>query len=174
MRKLVKSAQPLSMARVRELLDYNAETGAFVWRVARGYNRPGDPAGTINDAGYLTIEIDGKRHRAHRLAWLYVHGSLPPDKIDHQNHARADNRMTNLRLATHLQNCTNLSLRSDNSSGAHGVTWHKPTGKWMAKIRVNKRQIYIGLYADKASAVAARAAAELEHGFHPNHGREVV
>jgi hypothetical protein len=58
-----------------------------------------------------------------------------------------------------------------NSSGYIGVNWHKSAKKWMAQIKVNRKNIYLGLFTNKEDAVEARKEAEVEHGFHKNHGR---
>jgi hypothetical protein len=52
-----------------------------------------------------------------------------------------------------------------------GVSWHKKSEKWRADIKVNGRNIHLGTFEDKQSALDARAAAEAKHGFHKNHVR---
>lgn len=70
----------LTAARLREVLNYEPETGAFTRLVPalmpNGSVRipVGAVAGGINGDGYVVIKVCGKEHRAHRLAWLYVHG----------------------------------------------------------------------------------------------------
>ena len=77
-------------------LDYNPETGEFVWMKGRQGVKIGDKAGTVVTGGYIAITIDGKRFMAHRLAWLYCVRRWPLYGIDHLNGNRADNRIVNL------------------------------------------------------------------------------
>jgi hypothetical protein len=65
------------------------------------------------DAGYwvghLTINNRKRILRAHRVAWALSTGRWPPDLIDHINRVKRDNRLANLREATHAQNLQNKS-----------------------------------------------------------------
>lgn len=87
----------LSADRLRELLDYNPETGVFTWRVTRSNARAGKAAGNVCKKGLLHIGVDGSMYSAHMLAWLYVHGVMPRQKeIVWLNGATTDNRIANL------------------------------------------------------------------------------
>lgn len=111
-----------------------------------------------------------KRYKAHRLIYLLQTSAWPPDEIDHLNGDGTDNRWENLRAATPEENRQNLRKYSSNRSGHTGVCWHKHCGKWAARIMVHRRNIHLGYFTSKEDAVAARKKAEVEHGFHPNHG----
>lgn len=53
-----------------------------------------------------------------------------------------------------------------NSSGRTGVNFHPKTGKWQARIAVEGKRVYLGLYEDFEDAVKAREEAELKYfGF---------
>ena len=84
---------------LRQLLNYDPDMGAFTWRQGRGPVRAGGVAGCLTRKGYRRIQIDGQNYMAHRLAWLYMYGSWPPEQIDHINEIKSDNRLDNLRLA---------------------------------------------------------------------------
>jgi hypothetical protein len=153
----------ISAEELREMLVYDPETGVFTWRVMRGKARVGAKAGNKNGFGYIVIMVRHRNYRAHRLAWLYVHGEWPAEEIDHRNGDPSDNRLTNLRLATRSQNIANTRLRIDTTSGVKGVTWNKRDGNWMAQIRVNGKQIFLGYFDAIEDAAEAYRIASKEH-----------
>lgn len=159
----------LSQEKLKEILDYDPETGEFRWKVTKSpAAMAGAPAGHIHYAGYRRIMIDGVIFAAHRLAWLYSHGSWPVDQIDHINGVRDDNRISNLREASDDENKQNKGLYRNNVSGHQGVGWHSPSGKWRARIRVGGKLRCVGLFDDIADAIEARAKAKKElHEFQP-------
>jgi hypothetical protein len=115
----------LTQARLKELLDYNPDTGIFTRKVSRPGFRVGDVAGSLTERGYIKIGIDGKNYSAHRLAWLYVHGKSPDNCIDHINGVRDDNRISNLRDVTSQENSSTVLARKNQadaiSAGKTGV-----------------------------------------------------
>lgn len=92
-----------------------------------------------------------------------------PNYIDHINGNRVDNRFLNLRSCDHETNMRNAPKRKDCASGYPGVSLYKPTGKWQARIGVNRTnsdgRISLGHFATFEEAVAARQAAETEYGY---------
>jgi hypothetical protein len=156
----------LTAERLRELLDYNPATGHFTWRAPpRNGTLVGDLAGS-SQRGYIQINVDNSGYLAHRLVWLYVHGRWPISQIDHINLIQSDNRLANLREATHAENARNCEpLSIANKSGYRGVYWNTQKKKWEARIRVGGPSIYLGRYNTKEEAAAAyRAAAIQYHG----------
>jgi hypothetical protein len=146
----------LTAERLRELLDYSAETGEFRWKKnLKGGVRAGAAAGCVDrrsgGVAYIRIRVDGKIYHAHRLAWLYVHGEWPAAKIDHKD--GWSNAIANLRPATQGENVRNATLRVDNSSGFKGVVARGR--KWAAQIQHGGRNHYLGVYADPREAAAA-------------------
>ena len=167
--------QELTQARLKELLDYNQDTGVFTWKVNRGPMKDGDIAGSVSKfTGYIKIMISGTNYFAHRMAILYVSGFWPKDESDHINGNRADNRINNLRLVSRSVNSRNLAKRIDNTSGCTGVHLDSISSKWRAEIVFNHKRIYLGLFTDKNDAIKARKDANIKYGFHPNHGREKI
>jgi hypothetical protein len=172
---------------VLECLAYDAETGALSWlarplhhfkseRDMKAWNTryAGKKAGALQGQGYLEIRLGNKaqlKYKAHRIAWELYYGEPPGQQIDHINGDRTDNRICNLRCVTNQENAKNQKMFSNNTSGRTGVTWHKATQKWAARVRADGRHHHLGLFASFDDAVAAREAAELRYGFHSNHGR---
>lgn len=152
----------LSQEDIQSILDYDADTGQFHWKVKFGRYPPGERAGSKDLYGYRHIMLKGKMHKEHRLAWLYVYGKFPDSFIDHINRVRDDNRICNLREATYTQNLLNTSLRLDNKSGYKGVSWHKGAKKWRATAKENNKQIHLGFFHDPYEAHIAVVAKNKE------------
>lgn len=151
---------------VQRLLDYDPATGEFRWKLKRRGISTGKVLGTDNGFGYLRITVCGRSYYAHRLAWLYVHGYMPKQEIDHINGNKGDNRISNLREASPLQNAQNKRKAMSNSKSGHlGISWHERAGKWQVHICTCKKRKYLGIYDDIEEAKAAYAAAKKEQ--HP-------
>ena len=147
----------ITQQRLKELINYDTDTGIFIWK------KSGSVAGCLDAEGYKIIGIDGKHCKAHRLAWLYVQGSLPKDQIDHKNGIVGDNRLSNLREATPSQNMHNRKIQSNNSTGHPGVVKRK--NKYGAHIKKNGKRIWLGTYDTIFAASAAySAASKFLHG----------
>ena len=155
----------LTQQELKALLEYSPETGVFTWK-KRGIHwsnkekkwsarirvdqsgvaetvRDGDVAGYILPRGYRSIKIKGKNMLAHRLAFLYMDGSLP-EGTDHINQQRDDNRWSNLRRVS--QPVFGQPLNQINS----------PVPK--------NRVISLGSYEDIGDAIKARKDAEKKFG----------
>jgi hypothetical protein len=158
----------LTAERLRELLDYNPETGVFRWKKdGRGRTmRVGAVAGTMHSAGYSQINFGGSLWLSHRLAWLYVFSEWPREQIDHINGDRSDNRISNLREATLSQNASNRKRRADNACGFKGV-YRSARGRFEARMRVNGQLKYLGHFntAEEAHAAYCAAAYKLHGEF---------
>lgn len=152
----------LTQERLKELLNYNPDTGLFTYAKRRPKVQVGAIAGHKHKGHlYIQLKVDAKLYLAHRLAWLYVHGVFPDNQIDHINQVRHDNRLINLRQATNAENHQNRTVQKNSTSGHAGVTWSKIWRKWHARISLNGNRIHLGWFVDKDDAIAARNAAKL-------------
>lgn len=160
------AASDLTAQRLRELLDYNAETGAFTNRVRRGGRAmPGPVIGTPKKSGHLRICIDRRYYLLHRLAWIYVHGDWPKQDIDHINGDPSDNRIANLRDVTPQVNAQNQ--RKANPTSTTGIMGAGVSrGRFRARIRVGGQRLSLGFFgtADEAAAAYLDAKRELHPG----------
>lgn len=163
---------------VRRLLDYNPETGKFVWRrrllrdglerIDKGWNSRFagvQVADRRHRHGHLQIGLHCKNYMAHRLAWAHYYDEWPETDIDHIDGNPGNNRINNLRMASDSQNLCNSKVRADNTSGTKGVSWSRKHKKWYAYINKDQKMINLGLYSDLGDAIAARLAGEvMYHG----------
>lgn len=145
-----------------------------MWKENRGSRaKEGAIAGSLNlSHGYVDIVFNKKRYSAHRLAFFYMTGEFPQHHTDHINGKRSDNRWSNLRAVTAMENHHNQKMKKNNKSGVNGVCWLRKIDKWQAQIRVNYKTIHLGTFENKEDAVTARKEAEKNYGFHSNHGRK--
>lgn len=138
----------LTAARLRELLHYDPTTGVFTWKVHRSGMAPkGSVAGSVYNTGYWMIGVDRRYYSAHRLAWMYMHGSIPEGLvIDHINGEKLDNRIVNLRVVSPgVNNQNRRRVHIDKTSSAPlGVCWDKTLKTWKASLRHNGRTVNIG------------------------------
>lgn len=162
----------LTLAQAKEFFLYDEETGKLLWRASKGKTRSGEEVGAWHHSGYRRILIKGKTYWTHRVIWLMAFGVWPSDQIDHIDGNRGNNLLSNLRDVVSRENSKNQKLRKTNSSGVPGVSWNSRDHRWQAHISGNGKRIHLGYFTDLDSAVAARKAAELTHGYHQNHGRQ--
>lgn len=161
----------ITQKELKKLLTYDPDTGIFINNTNRSPNAlKGTIAGSV-DSGYIRIYVKGKSYKAHRLAWLYMYGSMPIGHIDHINHNGLDNRIENLRDVDEQDNYKNQTLRATNKSGVIGVSWYKLTNRWVAHISVDGNKIHLGYFVNFHEAVNARKNAEVLYNYHENHGK---
>jgi len=149
----------ITQERLKEVLSYDPETGVFTW-IARAARCVviGTTAGCLDPRGYTVFQIDGKQVMAHRMAWLYVHGWLPP-MIDHSNGERSDNRISNLRPATPTQNTANSrKFVKPTTSKWKGVSRSSDDLAWVVSVG----REYLGRFQDERDAAEAYMFRALE------------
>lgn len=112
----------------------------------------------VDSYGYIVSDTKG-RIKLHRL----VMNALNEDcDIDHKNgrNSRNDNRKGNLRKCSRAENARNKTYMSNNTSNCIGVCWNSSAKKWQARITVDKKDIYLGIFDNKDEAIQARLEAE--------------
>jgi len=155
--------------RIRELMDYDKETGIATWRVKPHPNSsrvPGEQIGSLNGGGYLICRIDRKWYRVHRLVWFYVFEEWP-DVIDHINGDRTDNRLSNLRNTSVAGNNLNISKHREGSPPF--LRYRAKEGKWEAyltkRVSPTGKKLHLGTFNSKEEA-EKKVAEQLK--FHVN------
>lgn len=165
-------------------MTYNSETGELFWEkrdrdffpndnlfLSWNTRYGGKRAFTAKlQNRYFHGNVMGRGFRAHRVCWALHYGEWPENEIDHEDHDGFNNRITNLYEKTHAENMQNISMQKHNTSGMCGVHWATRDKRWIAKLNINGQVINLGSFKNKDDAIAARAAANVKYGFHPNHG----
>ena len=159
----------LTQEGLKSLLSYNEETGLFTNLITRGSRAiKGSIAGSVHSGGYIRIWLFGKAYFAHRLAWLYTYGFIPDSDIDHKDRDPANNKISNLRLATSVQNASNR-IQKD-TSFYRGVSQNGNNFK--SKIFIAGKTKELGTYAtpEEASIVYEQEAKKLQGEFYVDPG----
>lgn len=165
----------IDIAELRQQLDYNPETGEITRKIRTTKTEVGDVAGYLNKStGYLMLKVKGQTFKAHRVCWAIYYGYWSTMEIGHINHNKIDNRISNLREATHLENHRNKSLFKNSTSGIPGVVWNKINRKWDVCIYIKRIKVHLGSYKDFEEAKEVRLAAEVRYGYHKNHGKVIA
>lgn len=124
-------------------------------------------AGKVGKRGYMVVRINGQQFYEHRLIYAMVSGYKPFQSIDHIDGNKLNNNPSNLRDVNHSVNCQNtIAPRKHCISGVRGASLHKRTGKYVARITVNKVKYYIGIFDTPEAANAAYMKAREELHSH--------
>ena len=163
--------QDISPEKLRKLVVYNPDTGHFTWKHREGsHGFNGKFAGksafsVMRPCGVISGCVLGKHYLAHRVAWAIYYGEWPDRDIDHINHDRSDNRITNLRLATRSQNQCNRRPQLGFTSRYKGVSRSQESRPWRAQIKVKRRAQFLGRFnTEIEAAMAYDDAAIIMHG----------
>lgn len=160
-------SKSLTQARLLEILRPDFTAGRFTWVSAPRFH----PEVLGRDAGaecphhsgksYVVIKIDGKAYRRGRLMFLAAYGRWPAPCLDHINGDSLDDRLTNLREATVMQNSWNHKRRAKTTALPMGVRQLK-SGRFQARIARGHQTIYLGSFATPDAAAATYAAKRKE------------
>jgi hypothetical protein len=180
---LRRTTPKLTAKVVRELLDYNPDTGVLTWRERDrrwfknigAWHRwnvcyAGKRTGCLDNRQRRCIGIFGRQYLEHRVVFLWMTGRWPKPEVDHIDHDTTNNKWKNLRKASRKENAKNQSLFRTNKSGHVGIYRCYNWG-YLVQIGVNGRIHQLGRFPTMQKAIAARLAAQRQHGFFKNHGR---
>ena len=156
-----------SIAELRNRLRYCPDTGKLFWKTAHRKKKAGDEAGYMHPYGYVVVGINGSIFGAHRVAFAIHYGKWPELFVDHINGDRADNRISNLREASHRVNAQNRSKpREGKKIPLLGVSQHPRCKNFSANINVNGKTLWLGSYktAEQAHEAYMQAKAKYHEG----------
>jgi uncharacterized protein YkuJ len=151
---------------LNSILEYR--DGNLYCRVSRGAAKAGKQVGYKRKDGASNVCVDKKLYLLHRIVFLMHHGYLP-DMVDHIDGNRANNRIENLREATHSQNACNANARFDNKVGIKNITYYKANNTYVVRVRVNNDRKYIGSFDDLE--LAELVAIEARNKYHKEFAR---
>ena len=120
------------------------------------YPKPGR-----DSKGYIQVALNGKPYLLHRLlAQAFIPNPEGKPFVDHIDGDPLNNCLSNLRWATATENQRNSKKRKDNTSEFKGVSFHKATGKWRVRIKVDGKEKHLGYFhtPEEAAAVYEEAA----------------
>jgi len=127
-----------------------------------------------NKRGYVYTSIN--KNKIHTLFLHRIINNTPEDmRTDHINRNRLDNRKSNLRTCTLLENARNKGISKNNTSGITGVYYRKSRDMWFARIGINNGGIHLGYFKNKQDAIDARYRAEIKYfgEFAPIHHKGI-
>lgn len=109
---------------------------------------------------YASAKINGKMVALHRFVMKAVRGQV----IDHIDRNGLNNQKTNLRFCTRGENRRNaIGWPETRKSRFKGLSINK--GRWQVRIKINKKTICLGTYADEVEAARAYDAGAVQfHG----------
>lgn len=143
-----------------DILKITTASGVLILADAADYDLLSKYSWCISKTGYAVANINCKVVKMHR----YILGlSEPTEIIDHINGNTLDNRKANLRRCTNTENSRNCKLSKNNTSGASGVNLIKSSGRYRARIMVNRKEIRLGHFKTFEEAKKARREAEKKY-----------
>lgn len=148
---------------------FEYKEGELYWKTVSSHSTPkvGELAGDYCK-GYRRVRLLKKSYSVHRIIWELHNGEIPFGfQIDHINRVKDDNRIENLRLATHQENNRNKDYQSNNKLKLKGIHWVSRIQKYKASIKIGKVSKHLGYFRtiEEASQVYQEASKELHGEF---------
>jgi len=158
----LKPDDRIEPSKLHGIFHYDAVSGNLLWKA---HSRHNSVAGSFTDDGRFIIRIRNKKYRRSHVVFAMHNGRWPKEQIDHINRVRNDDRIENLREATHAENSRNKVHRKS-PAGLKGVTIIN-RGRYLSSITLNKKTIRLGMFdtAQEAHEAYVRAAKELHGEF---------
>jgi Recombination endonuclease VII len=168
----------LTHERLFEVLEYDPETGIFVWKIALSNRvKAGNRAGVFHQqSGGRYISIDNEKFMAHRLAFFYVNKHWANTDVRPLDGDYDNCSIANLREVSRVELQHERGKVSTNTSGFAGVSRAKD-GKWQAKITWEYKQVNLGASfktAEEAAEMYEEAARRLKAGVSTSAERKRV
>lgn len=176
-----------------ESVTYNPEDGTIYWKDTRpDYHfktesskkrwytmfagRPVSGECVFGRTSYIHVRLNGRKYKAHRVAWFLYYGVWPIGDIDHIDGDGLNNKIQNLRDVPRQINCRNGSMHKNNTTGVAGVNFRKDNGKWVARgskiVEGKFVREYLGQFDTLDEAKKARKDWEDTQGdFTERHGK---
>lgn len=158
---------------LRDLFDYDPNTGNLIYRRSVPQKKAGSIAGTRHYSGYLIVCISYKIYMLHRLVWAWHYGPAAVDvEIDHKDHDKSNNRIENLRTVSRRGNALNQPLYKNSRSSVTGIQWRPKYRYWEVSVAVGNKRRHVGTFKSYDEALAARNEAYAAEGYTASHGKE--
>lgn len=149
----------------RAVNDAKLDVAGFTYDPSTGFIfKNGRRRDVVGSKGYRMVTAGRLHVKAHRLAWRLYYGRWPTMDLDHRNQVKSDNRIENLRLATHGQNITNAPARKNCKSGERGVYWDTCVKKWRVNVLRDGKPFHSTASHKISAILAARLIRRELHG----------
>jgi len=102
---------------------------------------------TVSKLGYSYVDLSSKdrnksRFYIHRLVALhFLTNDNNLDFVDHIDRNPKNNKVENLRFATHSMNMRNCRLSKNNTSGEPNISWSKYDESWVIRFLIDGKYI---------------------------------
>ena len=94
-----------------------------------------DVAGYPFNNKYYRLQYKGKTYAVHIIIWILHNGPVPLGfDVDHKDTNNQNNKISNLRLATHGQNQHNTNMNKSNPLGIKGLYKYPNSSKYIGSI----------------------------------------
>ena len=154
----------LTQEEINEIFEYDDIVGQLRWRVNFSKKKIGQIAGFVGNRGYRRIYYNYRFYNAQRLIWILHYGYIP-DQIDHINHDRDDNHISNLRDVNASLNQQNQKPSKKPGSSIPGVYYDSRIKRYRVRLYINKKMVNFGTFIDKD--IAEQHGLEMRRLYYP-------